>query len=375
MPGYGCDCSDMKKRKYFRHQGGKISLPVFFPDATQAVVRTIDSSDLRNTKTPGILVNTYHLFEGLGGRVLKKFGGVRNFMDWNSAVISDSGGFQIMSIAKKNLKKSKISDEGVVFRPSANKKIKLTPEESIKFQMILNTDMVIVLDDFTPPGASFKKAEETVNRTILWAEKCKGEYEKICKKQGLMSSKRPYILGVIQGGDHPELRQKCAEELVKIGFDGLGYGGWPITSENKFDYKMAKFISELTPENYFLYGLGIGKPEEIVALVKMGYNIFDCVLPTRDARHRRLYVYNASSIDQIDLEKPDFYSFYTPDKQKYYSDKSPVSYACDCLLCTNYTRAYLAHLFRIKETLALRLATIHNLRFYSILMENLRKIY
>jgi len=363
----------MNKPKYFKSKNGNISLPVFFPDATQAVVRTIDSEDIKNTKTPGILVNTYHLYEGLGSRVLKKFKGIRKFMNWDGGIISDSGGFQIMSIAKNNPKKSRISDEGVVFSISKKKKVKLTPEDSIDFQMQIIPDMVVVLDDFTPPNASYDEAKETVNRTILWAKRCKVKFEEICDKKKIKKKERPYILGVIQGGNYKDLRQKCAEELVKIGFDGLGYGGWPITSENKFDYEMAEHIAKLTPKDNFLYGLGIGKPEEIATLVKMGYNIFDCVLPTRDARHKRLYVYNADSIDQIDISKPDFYSFYVPDKQKYYSDTDPVSCACDCLLCRNYSRAYLAHLFRIKEILAMRLATIHNLRFYSILMEKLRE--
>ena len=162
---------------------------------------------------------------------------------------------------------------------------------------------------------------------------------------------------------------------MKIGFDGFGYGGWPINDNGDFDYESAKTIAENTPSDYFLYGLGVGKPEEIVELTKMGFNIFDCVLPTRDARHKRLYVYNADSIESINIDKPDFYSFYTPDKEKYYKDTSPVSSACDCTLCRKYSKAYLAHLFRVGDFTAGRLATIHNLRFYSILVEKLQEKY
>lgn len=353
--------------------GAELELPVFFPDATRGVLRTLDSQDIENTKTPGILVNTYHLYRELGKRAIKIFDGIKPFMNWKGAVISDSGGFQVMSIAKTT--GGKITDEGVIFKPANSKKIKLTPEDSIDFQLALKSDMVVVLDDFTPPGAGYDEARDTVERTILWAKRSKEEFEKQCASLKLI--KKPYLLGVVQGGDHQDLRAECAQRLTEIGFDGFGYGGWPLrqtqgNSSWDFDYESAQTIKDNTPEGYFLYGLGIGKPQEVVALSKMGYHIFDCVLPTRDARHKRLYVYNSDSIENIDINSIDFYKYYVPDKQKYYYDLNPVSTACDCHLCKNYSRAYLAHLFRIEEMTALRLATIHNLRFYSILMEKLQ---
>ncbi len=356
--------------KYFRSKNGKIRLPVFFPDATRAIVRTIDSKDIEDTKTPGVLVNTYHLYRELGKKIIEKHGGIREFMDWQGGLISDSGGFQVMTLAKRL--KGKITDEGVTFHPAGgNKKITLTPETSIDFQMSLDADMVVVLDEFTEPKASYEKAKETVERTLLWADRSKKEFEKICKTKGLTEDERPYILGVVQGGDFLDLRASCTKKLVEIGFDGLGYGGWPITSEGLFNYDVARVIANNLPKDYLLYGLGVGKPQEIVECVKLGYGIFDCVLPTRDARHKRLYVYNADSIENIDIRKPKFYSYYVPDKQKHYSNTSPVSTACDCLLCTRYSRSYLAHLWRIKDPSALRLSTIHNLRFYSLLMQKL----
>jgi queuine tRNA-ribosyltransferase len=353
--------------KLFHAAADNLPLPIFFPDATRAVLKSLDSQDIAATKTPGILVNTYHLYRELAGGLLEKTGGIRSFMNWHGGVISDSGGFQVMSIAKRH--GGKTTNSGVIFKLNG-KTTRLTPEESIRFQMNLVSDMLVVLDDFTPPGASRRQAKETVDRTVLWAKKSKAEFEKICDDRGLKSS-RPYILGVVQGGDFLDLRKECLERLVEIGFDGLGYGGWPITQNGEFNYKVAECIKKYSPDNYFLYGLGIGKPEEIVNCVKLGYHIFDCVLPSRDARHRRLYVYSADSIDKIDIRKPNFYSYYTPDKSRFRSDTNPVSSACDCHLCKNYSRAYLAHLFRIKEVSALRLATIHNLRFYSILMQKL----
>lgn len=361
----------MAKPKFFKTQTGDIPLPVFFPDATRAVLKALDFKDVEGTKTPGVLVNTFHLYDGLGKKVLKEFGGVRKFMGWKGGLISDSGGFQLMSLVKAT-NQGKVTDEGIIFRPNKNKKDVFTPEKSIDFQMEIQPDMVVVLDDFTMPTATYEEAKETVERTILWAKRSKNEFEKICDERGMSKKDRPYLLGVVQGGEFMDLRRECARELVKIGFDGFGYGGWPIKADGSFNYEVAQVIAEETPENYLLYGLGIGKPQEVVKMVEMGWHIFDCVLPTRDARHKRLYVYNAKSMDEINLSDPNFYSYYVPDKQKHYYDQSPVSMACDCLLCTNYSKAYLAHLFRIGDMTAGRLATIHNLRFYSLLMEKLK---
>lgn len=361
----------MRPPKYFKSKNGNIPLPVFFPDATRAVLRTLDTSDIESTKTLGLLVNTYHLVKEIGINRIAKMGGVRKLMDWTGGVISDSGGFQVGSLVKKKPELGKVSDRGVVFKMPGEKRVLLTPEDSIAFQMEMGVDMVVVLDDFDAPDASEKDAKESVERTILWARRCKIEFERICQEKKLKKGNRPYLLGVIQGGRSKELRKYCIEELLKIGFGGLGYGGEEKV-KGIINYDLAEYIRGLVPQNYFLYALGVGKPEDIVSMVKIGYNIFDCVLPTRDARHGRMYVYNADSIEKIDLSEKDFYSFYNPKKQKYLDDMTPVSRACDCLTCTRYSKAYLAHLFRIGDFTGARLATIHNLRFYSILMEKLR---
>jgi len=356
--------------------GQKIPLPVFFPDATRAVLKTLDTQDLENTKTPGILVNTFHLYNSPGGSVIKDHKGVRGFMDWKGACISDSGGFQVMSIAKQFSGNDAITDKGVNFKlPGTTKKIMFTPETSINFQFLLKTDMVVVLDDFTDMQATEERQKATVERTILWAKECKKIFVKKCQEQKIPPEKRPYLLGVVQGGHNLNLRKECTDRLVEIGFDGLGYGGWPMTDDNEFNFDIPKIIGENCPDNYLLYGLGVGKPHEIVKMVNMGWNVFDCVLPTRDARHKRLYVYNAESIDNIDVNQSKFYEYFVPDKEKYYHDTNPISPACDCLLCTRYDRSYLRHLFAIGDMTAGRLATIHNLRFYSILMEKLQSTY
>lgn len=353
--------------KFLTQDGKEYSLPLFFPDATRGVVRTLDSVDVRNTETQGILVNTYHLYQDLGSDLVEKFGGIRKFMNWDGAIISDSGGFQIMSLVKSESGAGIVKDIGIYFFPSKKKKFLLTPEKSIEYQIKLKTDLIVVLDDFTPPGASLEEAKDSVARTIRWAKRCRQYYEKFYKlRHG------PYLIGVVQGGVYPKLRKYCTEKLIEIGFDGLGYGGWPINKEGNFDFTSAKIIANNSPKDFLLYGLGIGKPDDIVKLYKMGFQIFDCVLPTRDARHERLYVFNSNSMDEIDVNNDNFFKFYIPTKMVNIHSKDPVSFACDCLLCKNYSKAYFAHLFKIKDTSALRLATIHNLRFYSLLMEKLR---
>jgi len=356
----------------FKTRFCEIPLPVFFPDATRGVIKSLDTTDLESTKTLGILVNTYHLYKELGVKRIEKLGGIGEFMGWRGGIISDSGGFQVGSLIKADPEHGHVNDMGATFYPKGEEKIQITPEKSIRFQMSLGVDMVVVLDDFTDPKAKKSEAEDSVRRTLVWARRSKEEFQRICKEKKL--EKRPYILGVVQGGEFMDLRKYCTEELVKIGFDGLGWGGWPIVNGG-LNFESARIIAENTPNNYLLYGLGYGKPQDIVSLVRMGYGIFDCVLPTRDGRHGRLYIYNSDSIGEIDVNKKDFYSIISPAKNKYQEDNSPISAACDCLLCSKYSRAYLHHLFKIGDFTAGRLATIHNLRFYSILMSKLRGSY
>ena len=332
--------------------------PVFFPDATRGLIKSLDTSDIESTKTQGLLVNTYHLYKDLGIKFIKEKGGIKKFMNWKGFVISDSGGFQVGSLIKMNPSAGHISNNGVLFKPQGEKQVMITPEKSIEFQMELGSDMVVVLDDFTDPKATHEEAKISVERTINWARRSKHEFEKICSQKQLAVDHRPLIIGVVQGGYYQDLRKYCIENLLKIGFDGLGYGGWPINDNNTFDYESAKTIADNTPKNYLLYGLGVGKPTQIIKLFKMGYSIFDCVLPTRDARHGRACITNTKTLDLT--------------KGKMKDDDNPISTACDCLTCTRYTRSYINHLFKLKDFTAGRLVTIHNLRFYSMLIEKLR---
>ncbi len=352
--------------------GTTLPLPLFFPDATRGFVRELSWMDVKRVGLPGVLVNTFHLLREQGYEKTITAGGVRSMIGWNGAIISDSGGFQVMSIAKSG--SGRITDEGVVFVMD-NVEHLLTPEESIRYQLTMKTDLCVVLDDFTPPDATYEEAEETVTRTTLWAKRCKAEFERIMGTQA--GGPRPYVVGVVQGGAYPELRMRSIKELTEIGFDGYGYGGWPM-KDGVFDVETATLIAREVNRRTrgsaptLLYGLGIGKPDDIVKCVDLGWQIFDCVLPTRDARHGRLYVYTAESMNKIDPHSPSFYTYYNPTHASHKEEKMPVSTACDCELCTTITRADLYKMWKAKDKAVLRLSTIHNLRFYAILMENLR---
>jgi queuine tRNA-ribosyltransferase len=222
------------------------------------------------------------------------------------------------------------------------------------------------LDYCTHPDAAEEMQRESVDITIKWAKRCKEEFER--QLQNMKDpERRPLLLAVIQGGHSKELRKECTERLFEIGFDGYGFGGWPVDKEGNL-VEAVELVAQWVPRDVPLHGLGIGKPENIVRTFKMGFNLFDCVLPTRDARHRRLYVYK-NNIENLDLMEPDFYRYHYIDNNKFMRDAEPVDPNCDCYCCRNYSRAYLHHLLKIEESLVNRLATIHNLRFYSKLLD------
>ncbi len=348
-----------------------MQFPVFFPDATRAVVKGVDTIDLKNTGIEGFIVNTYHLMNQPGDKFLHSVGGVKKFMNWNGFAISDSGGFQIMSLIHKFKKQGKITSRGVKF----DNKV-FTPEKSIKVQFNLGTDVVIVLDYFTSPSAPLDEIKHSVDITIEWAKRAKEEYLRQLEIREIDEKNRPLILGVIQGGFNMKERERCANELMKVGFDGYGFGGWPMKKDGKFNYQMFEENAKLTPDDKVRFALGVGKPAEIIKGVQFGYHIFDCVLPTRDARHKRLYAFKQSP-DDIELNKTDYqdlFKYIYLSKEKYYRDTNPISEFCDCFTCRNYSVSYLKHLFTIEDTLAYRLASIHNLHLYSTLIKRLRKL-
>ena len=347
-------------------QGREYDLPMFFPDATRGEVRAVTLGEVRKTDTKGILVNTYHIKRLLGEEKVRTAEGIKNIVSWEGPMISDSGGFQIMSMVKRH--GGTVDDSGVTFVMEGVSH-HMSPEDSIRFQLLMKTDLCVVLDDFTPPNATHDEAEETVKRTTLWAKKCKVEFENITKNW----ERKPYLIGVVQGGEYEDLRLKSIKELTEIGFVGYGYGGFPM-KDGKFDENMVRLVANNLPSDSLLYGLGIGKPDDIVKSYRAGWQVFDCVLPTRDARHGRLYVYKATSIEAINIIEDVFYEYYNPRHASHLEENMPISTACDCELCTTLTRKQFARMWRERDERVLRLATLHNLRFYQILMSKLRDV-
>lgn len=363
---------------------------MFLPDATLGVARSLDSLDLANVGLNGVMVNTYHLIQKPGEEILQKVGGIKKMMNWSGFISSDSGGFQLFSLIQKNPNLGKITDEGIVLYtgPKKQKKILFTPEDSIRMQFVIGSDVMICLDDFTPPEANEKRIEESVLRTIAWAKRAKIEFEKQLKKHGFDENNRPLLLAPIQGHDNEKWRAYCASELKKIGFDIYGLGGWPFQKDGKFDYSFCQKNAELTDKNSLRFALGVGSPENIVRLFFMGYQFFDCVLPTRDARHQRLYVFkiDPENLDRKTLEKmteenrlDEVFDHLYIGKGQFDSSSEAISDFCDCPICRKtagtpqVNKAYLHHLFKIGDGSAFRLASLHNLRTYSQLMEILRR--
>ena len=355
----------------------RLDLPAFFPDATRGVIRSLDSLDLKSIGVLGLVVNTYHLLSQPGPSVIRSAGGIKPYIGWDDFIITDSGGFQIFSLIHKNKSLGSITKDGVTFHLSSKggrRKYKITPEKCIQIQFDLNSDIMIALDYFTPFGAKVAEIRKSVDVTLGWAKRCKIEFEKQCKKRNMTKSTRPLLFGVVQGAHNKDERKRCAKGLIKIGFDGYGYGGWPFDEENNFDLEMTEYISSLLPNDKPKYALGIGNPQGIVDSVRLGWNLFDCVLPTRDARHKRLYVFkkDPDKIKNIFTEQ-DWYEYVYITREFNVRDYGPISEFCDCVTCKNYSRAYLHHLFQIEDSLAFRLATIHNLSMYTRLMEVIRK--
>ncbi|MFA5933551.1 MAG: tRNA guanosine(34) transglycosylase Tgt [Microgenomates group bacterium] len=353
--------------KFLKTKHGNVSLPSFFPDGTKGVVKGLDAIDLKNAKVEGLVINTYHLLvAGLEEKV-EEIGGIHRLMGWQKPVITDSGGFQVMSLIHKDKHLGKMTDEGVTFQLPGTPRIKLTPEKSIQMQIKLDSDILICLDDCTKPDQSIGEQEKSVERTIAWARRCKQEFDKLVT----LSKKRPLLFAVIQGGNNRELRKKCAKNLVEIGFDGYCFGGFPVDASGKFLKSIMKYTASLLPEDKVKYAMGIGNPGNIVDCSKMGYNLFDCVIPTREARHQKLYVFN-KKVTKSNVFGANLYSTINIGATVYNKTMDPVSRYCDCHTCKNFSKAYLHHLFKIKDNAAFRLATIHNLRFYSMLMEALK---
>jgi queuine tRNA-ribosyltransferase len=355
---------------------GQLQLPLFMPDATLGVVRAVDATDLQNCEIQAVVMNTFHLMQRPGSSTINALGGLHEMSAWQRPIITDSGGFQAYSLIQQNAKFGSLDDDGITFKPEgSDRKFHLTPEKTVQLQMSYDSDVVICLDDCTHVDAPSEIQETSVKRTIAWAKRCKREFEHLVAQKRLPQEKRPLLFAVIQGGGSFELRKRCADALLEIGFDGFGFGGWPLDSQGKLLTDIINYTRELIPAQFPMHALGVGHPNNVVACTHMGYGIFDSAMPTRDARHGRLYTFTDETITPSAELANKWFTYVYANDDKYIKSNKPVSQQCDCLCCLHYSLGYLHHLFKINDTLFFRLVTIHNLRFMTMLTQRLRKTY
>ncbi len=357
---------------------GVLQTPFFMPIATRGVVKGLVGEEIKNLGAQIVLGNTYHLWLKPGLEVIKGTKGLHNFMNWSGPILTDSGGFQVFSLGKFR----QISDKGVVFsEPASGQKYFLTPQKSIEIQLKLGSDIIMVLDECPPWPSSKKDVITAVKRTTKWAEICRKYFDNkmsVVVETPYRASlpRRPLLFGIIQGGVHSDLRQKSAEELLRIGFDGYAIGGVAVGEPRKYLNKVLKATLPTLPIEKPRYLMGLGRPEEIITAVCSGIDMFDCVIPTREGRHGRLFIREKKYAwlgkkKKFDFRSKEIYSAINIGREEYKKDFRPVDPHCDCYLCQNFSRAYLHHLFKIGDTLALRLASIHNLKFYLDLIKSL----
>jgi queuine tRNA-ribosyltransferase len=329
---------------------------IFMPDATRGAVRYLTTKQLKETGTQALVTNTLHLLIHPGPEVISKLGGLKKMMGWNGLVLTDSGGFQVFSLIHSKKWKGQIHENGATFKsPKQGDIYELTPESSIDIQMKIDPDVMVTLDDCRATDLTRKEAEESVQRTIAWAKRCKDHFE---KEYGGTKETGKLLTAVVQGANFLDLRASCAKELVKIGFDGYNFGGFVIDENGELVVDEMQATIENIPEDTIRYAMGVGKPEDIIKVAKLGYNLFDTVLVTRNARHGTLY----TSEGELNIRN-----------SKMALDTKPVDPECKCECCKNYSRAYLHHMMKNGEATAQTLATIHNLTYYQDLMRSLNK--
>ena len=325
--------------------GKVVETPVFMPVGTQATVKFLSPEDIKNINASIILSNTYHLWLRPGPETLIKAGGIHNFMNYDGPILTDSGGFQVFSLKDSR----KIDEEGVHFKSHLDgTRLFMSPEDSIHIQEEIGSDIAMSFDECIPYPSEYRYVKDSVDRTLRWAKRGKDAHTR----------QNQALFGIVQGSEYEDLRKYCAEELVKMDFDGYSIGGTSVGEDKATHYKMLDYTLPYLPEDKPRYEMGIGAINDIFEAVERGVDMFDCVLPTRIARHGTLM----TSEGRINIKK-----------NIYKDDFSPLDKECDCECCRNYTKAYLNHLFRANEGLGNRLMSIHNLRFLIKLMEGIRQ--
>lgn len=323
---------------------GVINTPVFMPVGTYATVKTCTPYELEELGAEIILGNAYHLYLRPGHNTVKKAGGLHSFMAWKKPILTDSGGFQVFSLGENR----ELSEEGALFKSVIDgSKHFFSPERAIEIQNAIGADIIMNFDECTPYPCDYEYAKFSMELTSRWAKRCKEAH----KGEQL-------LFGIIQGSVYHDLRKKSAEDMMEIGFDGYALGGLSVGEDKETMYNMIGYTVPLLPKDKPHYLMGVGTPENIVKAVSLGIDMFDCVMPTRNARNGSLF----TSEGMIKIKNAT-----------YKRDFAPLDPKCECYTCKNFTRAYLRHLYMVNEILAHRLHTLHNLHFYMSLMRGLRK--
>jgi queuine tRNA-ribosyltransferase len=324
---------------------GEIETPVFMPVGTLGTVKSLSPEELLDCRVQIILGNTYHLYLRPGYDVIRRFSGLHEFMHWDRPILTDSGGFQVFSLAKLR----KITGEGVFFQSHIDgSQHMLTPEKSVDIQVTLDSDIIMCLDECIEFPASRDDTKKALDLTTQWAKRCKKNWEKRGKNA---------LFGIVQGGMFKDLREDSARALVEIGFNGYAVGGLSVGEPKDIMRDIAAFTLLRLPDNKPKYVMGVGTPEDLVELVALGADMFDCVLPTRNARNGQMFTKRGT----INICN-----------SRFKHDTKPIETECKCYCCLNYSRAYLRHLYMAKELLAYRLNTIHNIYYYISLMRRMR---
>jgi queuine tRNA-ribosyltransferase len=324
---------------------GSFDTPIFMPVGTQASVKTLAPEELKEMGAGIILSNNYHLFLRPGSKLVKEAGGLHKFMNWDRAILTDSGGFQVFSLGDLR----KISEEGVTFRShiDGSKKF-LSPEIATQSQMDLGADIIMAFDECVPYPADFKYTRESMELTLRWAQRCKNT----------MTNPNQGLFGIVQGGMYKDLRIECANRLVDMDFPGYAVGGLSVGEPKELMYEMLDITLEHLPQNKARYLMGVGTPDCLVEGVMRGIDMFDCVYPTRVARNGTAMTWNGRLVIKNAQYEHDFH---------------PIDEHCNCYTCRNYSRAYIRHLVRVNEIFGLRLLTIHNLHFLIDFMRQMRQ--
>jgi len=330
---------------------GEIETPCFMPVGTQASVKAISVRELLECNAQAILGNTYHLYIRPGLEIIEKAGGLHKFMGWDRPILTDSGGYQVFSLAKLR----KITPEGVKFSSHIDgRKLFLSPEDVVKIQLGFGSDIAMVLDECVHYPANRNYVEDSVKITLDWARRSKKcltiEKERSKKHKSL-------LFGIVQGGTYMDLRKMCAEELIKIGFDGYAIGGVSVGEPEDLIQDITEATEDFLPQDLPRYLMGVGRPPDLLEAISRGMDMFDCVVPTRNGRNGQAF----TSKGEVQLRNA-----------QYKEDFTPIDRECSCYACKNYTRGYIRHLFNTEEILGLRLVSLHNLWFYANLIKSTR---